>query len=440
MSDVFSDPHLLRLKEKFEGTPDTIILKADVLREGVRYTGELREIGQWSTCTDTFLGREEAPELALDGESLQLPNQFILVDDTRVNIELDRASPYTIRGDGSGGFLLFRYEQPVTTVGFPRRTVFARTLSDGAPIAPSLNQRSEVCSAILHSLFCEYAKRGEPCAFCSIGNTLKGLSLSDLGGAGPLESNKSIEACRLAAEEMRLVHIVVSGGAFINTAAEAKSYARTISALRKGVGPKTRITAVCQAFDERGWLRLKEAGADRVQPNLEVWDERLWPGIILGKHRAVGRSEWMERLKTAVDIFGVGEVATNFVAGVEMLPPHGFRDSSEALRSNIEGFASLLEMNIVPVFGFLTKAKGTLYEKAELPTTDYYLSLGWERTMLMKQYGMYRRYRGGMDADFSCYKCVTHKTGQDYPRVLKLNASPRTDEQPAPDAQEPIGS
>ena len=75
----------------------------------------------------------------------------------------------------------------------------------------------------------------------------------------------------------------------------------------------------------------------------------------------------------------------------------------------------------MPIFGFLTKGRGTKYESMQLPPTEFYLKLGWERTRLMEEFGMFRRYSGGIDADFSCYQCVTHKTCQDYPRLLGLN-------------------
>ncbi len=417
----FSDAHLRKQKQNFPETPDSIILKADVLREGVRYTKDLGEAGQWAMPSGAFLSREDVPESEESGgHVLSVPNQMILGDDTRINTELDRNSPYTVRKEPEGEYVLCRDDEPVAEVSFLPRATFDRNLSDGSAIADALGQRAEGCAAIVHSLFCEYAKNGDQCTFCYLGNTVAGLNLADISAADLPTPSQSIEACALASKEIDLVHVVVSGGAFINTSLEAKSYAKTISALRKGIGPRARVTAVCQAFDEDGWLLLKEAGADRVQPNLEVWDEKFWPAIVPGKEKAIGKKEWIERLKTAVDIFGVGEVATNFVAGAEAAAGLGFKDSTEALDSHLEGYASLLTHGIVPIFGFLTKARGTKYESMELPPTEFYLKLGWERTRLMEEFGMFRRYSGGGDSDFCCYKCVTHKTCQDYPRLLGL--------------------
>lgn len=419
MQQSFSDTHLSELQEQFPETPGSIILKADVLREGVRYTEELGEIGKWAIPSGAFLSREDVPEAESLDFVLCVPAQIILEDDTRINVELDRASPYTVRKEGEDRYALCRHDTPLAEVTFPRRPELSQSFPDGSPIYDTLGQRAEGCVAMAHSIFCEYAKNNDQCSFCFLGNTMAGLTLADISAEELPTPSQSIEACALASQEINIYHIVVSGGAFINTALEAKSYAKTISALRKAVGPKPRITAVCQAFDETGWLLLREAGASRVQPNLEVWDERLWPEIVPGKTKAVGKAEWMERLKAAVDIFGIGDVATNFVAGAEICSRE-FRGLDRTVDSHLEGYALLLSHGIVPIFGFLTKARGTKYDSMALPATEFYLKLGWERTRLMEEFGMFNRYSAGIDSDFSCYKCVTHKTCQDYPRLLGL--------------------
>jgi hypothetical protein len=422
MNINLSDPHLQEQKQNFPETPDSIILKADVLREGIRYTKDLGDAGQWAMPSGAFLSREDVPETEISGDyTLSIPNQLVLDNDLRINIELDKDSPYTIRKEPDGGHVLCRANDPIVGVSFLQRPEFKQTLSDGSPIDDALGQRSEGCIALVHSLFCEYAKDGEQCAFCFLGSTVAAMHLGDVSAADFPTPSQSIQACALASKEIDLFHIVVSGGAFKNTALEARSYAKTVRAVRKAAGPNARVTVVCQAFDEDGWIKLKEAGADRVQPNLELWDERFWPAVVPGKHKAVGRKEWIERLKSAVDIFGVGDVATNFVAGSEAAAGVGFSSLAEATESHLDGYAYLLSHGIVPVFGFLTKARGTRYADAPLPPTEFYLRLGWERTRLMEEFGMYKRYSGGIDADFSCYKCVTHKTCQDYPRLLGLN-------------------
>lgn len=421
LAEIAFDAQLSELKWRFPETPDTLILKADVLREGLRFNRELAEIGEWAMPSQAFLSREDVPDEEFQGRAVPVPNQMILEDDTRINTELDRNSPYSIQADGEEQYVLCRHDRPVARVSFVARPSFNASLSDGSPVAGPLGQRAEHCVAVVHSVFCEYAKNGDACSYCFLGNTLASVDLARVSPDRVPHPRKSIEACAVAAREIGIDHVVVSGGAFVDTTLEVRSYVKTISALREAVGPETRITAVCQAFDEPGWVSLKNAGADRVQPNLEIWDDDLWPKIVPGKAKAIGKREWLERLKLAVDVFGAGEVATNFVAGAELVEADGLRSLGDALNSHVESYEHLLGHSIVPIFGFLTKARGTRYENAELPPTDFFLRLGWERTQLMLESGMLELYSDGVDSDFSCYKCVTHKTCQDYPRLMELS-------------------
>ena len=330
-----------------------------------------------------------------------------------------------MRGSRETGYVLCRHDQEITPISFTERPVLGE-LTDGSPIARALGQRAEHCAAIVHTNFCEYGRDGEECAYCYLGNVQTPRTIESGDRMKGTNHRRALEACAAAAAQFRLDHVVVSGGAFIDTDKEVKSYVRTISALRKAVGPDTRITAVCQAFDESGWRALKEAGTSRVQPNLEVWDEDLWEKVIPGKASAIGRSVWLERLQQAVTVFGVGEVATSFVGGIEMCDSRISYTEDQALNAARDAYESLINLKIVPMFGMLTKARGTRYEHVELPATEYYLRLGWERTTQMMESGMFQHYTRGVDSDFACYKCVTHKTCQDYPRLMNANdnASP----------------
>ncbi len=421
MANIQFDDRLKNLKGLFPETPDTIILKADVLREGISFSPEMAEAGSWSLPGAAFLSREAIPDRESYGADARVPNQMILEDDTRINTELEQISPYVIRGNRESGYSLCRNDMPITPIKFTERPVFDHELSDGSPVARALGQRAEHCAAIVHTVFCEYGRDSMECTYCFLGNVQTPRILETGQHLKGTSHNRTIEACAAAAKLFRLDHVVVSGGAFVDTDLEVKSYVKTISALRKAVGPDTRITAVCQAFDEAGWRALKEAGASRVQPNLEVWDEELWSRVIPGKEKAIGKTRWMEGLKQAVDVFGVGEVASSFVGGIELCDPRIAYTEDKAVDSAKAAYDSLLEKQIVPMFGMLTKARGTRYEHVDLPPTEYYLRLGWERTSMMIQAGMFDQYSGGVDSDFSCYKCVSHKICQDYPRLMELN-------------------
>jgi hypothetical protein len=66
---------------------------------------------------------------------------------------------------------------------------------------------------------------------------------------------------------------------------------------------------------------LREAGWEGVAFNIEVWDERLWPGFVPGKAALVPREQWLRALEHAAQVFGRGKVASVIVAGLEPRAP-----------------------------------------------------------------------------------------------------------------------
>src|SRR5512146_1332333 len=84
---------------------------------------------------------------------------------------------------------------------------------------------------------------------------------------------------------------------------------------------------------------LRDAGWESVAFNLEVWDERLWPGFVPGKAALMPRDRWLAALEHAVAVFGRGRVASVLVAGLE------------PKRSYLEGIAWLATRGIhgVPI-------------------------------------------------------------------------------------------
>jgi hypothetical protein len=99
VAEILFDAHLSELKQNFPETPGSIMLRADVLREGLRFTRDRAEIGKRAMPSQAFLSREDVPDAEFQGVFLTVPNQLVLGDDTRINNELDRNSPYTVQRD-----------------------------------------------------------------------------------------------------------------------------------------------------------------------------------------------------------------------------------------------------------------------------------------------------------------------------------------------------
>jgi hypothetical protein len=158
---------------------------------------------------------------------------------------------------------------------------------------------------------------------------------------------------------------------------------------------------------------LKEAGWQGVAFNLEVWDERLWPGIVPGKAGIMSRERWLEALEYAVQVFGKGQVASVLVAGLE--PRGSFLDGVEWLaKGGIYG---------VPIPW--APAPGSALEGHQTPTAAWHLEVTVKTLEIWERYGLdpQRHSSGGLHyADLARMR-----------RNLEQERSKHPDEPPARD-------
>jgi len=109
--------------------------------------------------------------------------------------------------------------------------------------------------------------------------------------------------------------------------------------------------------------KYKEAGYSDISHNLEVWDKNLFALIVPGKSKRNGGWEhWLRSLERSVEIFGRGNVHSNFVGGLD--PKDGF----------IEGIEYLSSKGIVAHFGPFRPQKGTPLEGWRSPEASFH----WE--------------------------------------------------------------
>jgi hypothetical protein len=121
---------------------------------------------------------------------------------------------------------------------------------------------------------------------------------------------------------------------------------------------------------------LRDAGWEGVAFNLEVWDERLWPGFVPGKAALLPRERWLAALEHAAKVFGHGHVASVLVAGLE------------PKRSYLEGIAWLAERGIHGVPIPFAPAPGSALEGHQTPTAAWHLDLLARTLDLWEQHGL----------------------------------------------------
>jgi hypothetical protein len=414
--------YLHRLLDEFSDTPRNIILHADILRRGVQLNEDLLEAGRSSCITgistklSSRAGRGEPPP----------PSMFhFKADETSVDIKIDRRSPYEITRDGDGKYHLLCGGESFGEVRFSKRPSYTdKETSDGESCAALLMQRGPFCILVSPLDFCAYYTKGEACTYCVLSAAMDAGVKAKL--MPPVPDHGTIaEAVDMATRDIKLKDLKLCGGALYDTKKEARYYKKCLEAILERIDPPEEIQIFSQAFDEEDQRDLKALGATNLLFNLEVWNERLWPELLPGKAKAIGREEWIRRLTRAVEIFGRGHVGTGFVGGYECAPRPGFLSPDEALKSYLEGFEFLIERGIVPWFTVWTaNPKIGGFHSDDPPPTEFYLRLGGGLHELLEKHGVYPDLgfpRMGVNPPslgLYCYYCFSMSFTRDYPRLI----------------------
>ncbi|MDO8670595.1 MAG: hypothetical protein Q7O66_04090, partial [Dehalococcoidia bacterium] len=172
------------LQKKYPTIPREIIVKWEVLRNGVRDSHDLDKIchvvrapnfSYQSYDQDVSLRdlASKRPEGQQSGY-VQTPATLFMKNGMGVKIQRSTRSPYTIRDLGTGKFGLFEGEEQVDLDIY-----FLSTKSDvmeepltsrGTPVFTLIDQR-RWCFAMMPVRYCEYFATGDQCKFCNFNGT-----------------------------------------------------------------------------------------------------------------------------------------------------------------------------------------------------------------------------------------------------------------------------
>lgn len=413
---------LEELSKKFPEIPRSIIIKSDVLREGIKFTPILNKIGRWALPQSHAVYEFDHEDHHTAEESSEgwsfIPYSFELGDGTATMVQIDSNSPYEITEEEDGRYMLYRDGELVEEIFFSPRPEWYSKRTKDETLMSNISFKTGRCRSfnVMVLNYCEYFKTDDQCKYCSLIPTSDRAKELGIKRKIRKEADRVAEVFSAAVEkEGGIDHCLLTGGSMINRTKEAERYIPVLEAIKNTKEYKTDIPIyiVLQAVEKNDARRLHDAGANIIGFNFEVWEEKLWPIVVPGKAKFVGRENWIKSLVEAVEIFGRGNVVTGFVAGSELVPPHGFKTIDEALKSTLGGFEWLLQHGITPRFNTWTPNPGSKYEKMNLPPTEYYLGLGLGRYKLMLEYDMYM-------AKCYCHKCRNIGFCYDFPRLTSL--------------------
>jgi hypothetical protein len=353
---------------RFPAVPPECVIKEDLLRGGLAFdesaltgneTGEVKPKSYFIFSFD----HRTLPEL---GEAaLRRPPEEIVLGGgpyglrrTVVSVRVNPSSPYRVKPDEDGVLRLFLDDRPIADVGLPPMPEYYRhTLAGGKSvmeIAPTIQWGYLVYLTVFR--VCQYFGAKEECQYCDINHNWRQHKAAGRPYTGVKPVAEVLEALEIIDRYDTAKHsqaYTLTGGSVtskVDGLAEADFYGRYAQAIEERYPGRWIGKVVAQALPRADVQRFKDYGIQIYHPNYEVWDKRLFELYCPGKERYVGRAEWHRRILDSAEVFGPRNVIPNFVAGVEMAEPFGFRSVDEAIESTAEGLEYFMSRGITPRF------------------------------------------------------------------------------------------
>ena len=386
------------LRERYPDIPFEAIVKTDLLRLGIAFSPEALKVCAEAKPKSYFIFSFDrvAQEDLTPMERRAVPEEIALVGGpfdfkrTIVSVRVNPASPYRVETSPLSPLSLLRRgagerSEKIADIVLPSPPpYYAEPLSNGKPVA-DIAPTIEWGYLIYLTAFrlCQYWGAEEECLFCDINENYRQQKAEGRSYTGIKSTDEIIEALEIINKKdtgkISRAYTVTGGSVTkdLNGMTEAEFYAQYARAIEARFPGRWIGKVVAQALPENEVRLLKDSGYQIYHPNYEVWDKRLFAALCPGKERYVGRDEWNHRILAAAQIFGPENVIPNFVAGIEMAKPHGFKTIDEAIVSTSEGLDYFMSQGICPRFTVWCVEPNTELARtnAEPPPLEYYVRL-----------------------------------------------------------------
>lgn len=392
---------LQQFERKYTNLPFEAILKQDILRLGLNFDGKALAGLEFKT-KDYFIFTFDHVPLAEQSEEIRFraPEEIRMkggpfqLANTIVSVRIDPASPYRV-AVGENGPSLFLEGQHLADVEFPpipgwynQKTSTGKTPGEIAPII-------EWGYLIYLTVFrnCQYFGKDEECAFCDINHNWRQQRMQGRPYTGIKPIEDILEVLSFIDEQDSIAKCyTITGGSIVTEIQKKKEtdfYYQYVEAIEKKFPGRWMAKMVVQAWEKEELWRFKDVGVKVYHPNYEVWDKDLFYKLCPGKTRFIGRDNWIRRIVEAVDVFGPSCVIPNFVGGVELSKPYGFKTVAEAVKSTAEGLDYFMSHGVVPRFTTWCPEPYTTLSTLEpqpKPPLVYFLELLSEWKQIFEKY------------------------------------------------------
>ena len=377
--------------DEFSDVPRSIIVKTEALRQGVSFSqnalNAFKDID--TSFKGYFLFSYDRGKMVTHDE--KIPDHCSLKrDDTPIQLRTYDNTPYVIDAIDSKFYLTENKELIEEIYFHPSAKFHSQKLEDGTPMRSIVDCPGTDLLFVTVNKYCEMFKDNLQCQFCDFVPTTVAQSKSGEKIIVHKKPEQVAEVLAVALKEARFRHLFITGGTILSEfqgKTQIEYYCEHLNAIRKRLKVWYPANFQIGAVQEDDWKRIYDTGVGYVNPNMEVWDRRLFEIICPGKNKYVGYDEWIKRMIKAVDIFGPGRILPNFVVGIEMSKPNGFTDVDQAVKSILGGFDFLMSNGVLPRMDLWCIEPNAILGPQDPPPLEYFLKVGKGYTELRRKHG-----------------------------------------------------
>ncbi len=398
-------PSDMKLLEKMERTylniPMEAIIKQDVLRQGINFSSESLSLDKDYKAKDYFIFSFDHMPLSdmKKGEDKNAPEEIRItgghfdLKSTVISTRNNSNSPYIVKLINNKPHLFLEntdlggLEFPPIPSWYKHKTSSGKLPGE---IAPVIEWGYLIYLTVFRN--CQYFGKEEECAFCDINHNYRQQKNAGRPYTGVKDVEDILEVLSWIAEEDSIAKVyTITGGSVLTTLKKKKEvdfyleYPRAIESKFPG---RWMGKLVSQAFEKEDCKQFKNAGIQVYHPNYEVWDKALFEKICPGKSSWIGRDTWIRRIVESAEIFGPSYVIPNFVGGVELSEPYGFKTVKEAVDSTSEGLDFFMSKGIMPRFTAWCPEPYTTLGTQAGPPLEYFCELLTSWKQIFEKYNL----------------------------------------------------
>ncbi|WP_310603102.1 radical SAM protein [Anaerosporobacter sp.] len=314
-----------------------------------------------------------------DTADIEVPGGFRFEHGIGASLNKNSRSPYYLEEE-NGDIILKKDGERLSKIEVTKASpIYGKKTSDGTSmktiVAAGDGQFGDKQILVAYSNECALKDKGLDCLFCNINATKDRFAEKEnIEWKNPKQIAETVKT----AYDLGYNHLTITGG-FIPERREVEYYLDTAETIREYLGTDTfNGTACIGAPQDLAVLeKYKEAGFSTIGINLEVWNKDFFRAICPGKAELCGGYDnWLKAIDYAIQVFGVGNVRSNFVPGLE---------PKEYL---LEGIETLAEKGVVATAAFNWVPNiGSKFEGHRTPTPEWHWDVQQRIYRILRKYG-----------------------------------------------------